>query len=91
MLDQRSNICKEMAGLTIDSAWRVAATKVSNVVKYPPLPNKKDVVDVVIVGAGFTGSSSAYHLSKAIEEKRSSAKSVLLLDQGRICEGASSR
>jgi sarcosine oxidase, subunit beta len=48
-----------------------------------PLP---DAVDVIIVGAGIMGLSTAYHLAKDHPRRR-----ILVLDSGYLCGGASGR
>lgn len=48
-----------------------------------PLP---DAVDVVIVGAGIMGLSTAYHLASEHPRRR-----ILVLDAGYLCGGASGR
>ena len=48
-----------------------------------PLP---DAVDVIIVGAGIMGLSTAYHLAKDHPPRR-----ILVLDSGYLCGGASGR
>lgn len=51
----------------------------------PPLARDLDV-DVAIVGGGFTGVSTAYHLSRRFPERR-----IALLEAKRLANGASGR
>lgn len=53
----------------------------------PPVPLVGDVrADVVVVGAGFTGLSTAWHLSERFPELR-----IVVLDAKRVGNGASGR
>ena len=51
----------------------------------PPLDRDLDV-DVAIIGGGYTGVSTAYHLSKRFPERR-----IALLEAKRLANGASGR
>jgi glycine/D-amino acid oxidase-like deaminating enzyme len=52
---------------------------------FPPLLGESSA-DVVIIGAGFTGMSTAYHLARRYPDRR-----VVLLEAKRIANGASGR
>jgi glycine/D-amino acid oxidase-like deaminating enzyme len=65
-----------------DSVWTATARA-----SEPATPLAGDVrADVVIIGAGFTGMSTAYHLSRRFPERR-----VVVLEAKRIGNGASGR
>ncbi len=51
----------------------------------PPLDKSLDV-DVAIIGGGFTGVSTAYHMSRRFPERR-----IVLLEAKRLANGASGR
>ena len=51
-------------------------------------PRLPEIVDVVVVGAGLTGASTAYHLAGAVREKK---WRVVMLDQGDPAGEASGR
>ncbi len=63
-----------------DSLWQATAAEDAH---YPPLSENREA-DVVVVGGGFTGLSSALHLSQL-------GKSVVLLEAREIAWGASGR
>jgi glycine/D-amino acid oxidase-like deaminating enzyme len=56
----------------------------ANIVNYPKTILTKEEVDVLIVGGGITGITSAYLLSKT-------DKKVTLLEKNKICEYVTSR
>lgn len=65
-----------------DSVWAVTARPVDPL---PPL--RGDVrADVVVIGAGFTGISTAYHLSQRYPDRK-----VVVLEAKRVGNGASGR
>jgi glycine/D-amino acid oxidase-like deaminating enzyme len=59
----------------------------NNLQNYQSTPQIPDRVDVLIIGAGLTGSSAAYHLS----EYAKSGLNVAVIDAGNVGEGASGR
>ena len=55
---------------------------------YQPLPSLERIIDadVAIIGGGFTGTSTAYHLSQRLPHKR-----IVLLEEPTLGNGASGR
>ena len=64
------------------SVWAVTAPVVDAL---PPLSGARSA-DVVIIGAGFTGLSTAYHLSTRFPERK-----IVVLEARRVGNGASGR
>ncbi|KAK9477346.1 FAD dependent oxidoreductase [Lipomyces japonicus] len=65
------------------TSWLDPPTKFSSFRTSPALPR---MADVVIIGAGFSGVSVAYHLLKL-----NPGMNVVLLEAGNVCDGASGR
>ena len=61
---------------------------VSQTPDYRPRPPLRAVIqaDVAIIGGGFTGTSTAYHLSRRFPERR-----IVLLEAATLANGASGR
>jgi glycine/D-amino acid oxidase-like deaminating enzyme len=69
------------------SVWSAAANARARTFYRPAAPLAEDVdCDVAVVGGGFTGVSTAYHLAKRFPEKR-----VVLLEARQVGNGASGR
>jgi glycine/D-amino acid oxidase-like deaminating enzyme len=66
----------------VDSVW------LADEAAYEPSPRLTGVrrADIAIIGGGFTGVSTAYHLSKRFPEKR-----ILILEAHELASGASGR
>jgi gamma-glutamylputrescine oxidase len=71
--------------LDIDDNVSVWAATARPVEPLPPL-RRQVRADVVIVGAGFTGISTAYHLSKRFPERK-----IVVVEARRVGNGASGR
>lgn len=67
------------------SAWWAAASAASPYAPLPPLARDIDC-DVAIVGGGFTGTSTAYHLARRFPERR-----IVLCEARLLANGASGR
>lgn len=50
-----------------------------------------DHSDIVIIGAGFAGASTAYHLTKRNAFNSAQAKSITILEARGVCTGATGR
>ena len=70
--------------VTVDSFWMDSAGMWSDPVR-PPLRGRQ-LADIAIVGGGFAGMSTAYHLARRFPEKR-----IVLLEGARCGYGASGR
>lgn len=64
--------------------WLLSKGPLTNYRHAPKIPQN---ADIVIVGAGLTGSSAAYHLSEAAQ----SGKSVIILEAGQVASQSSGR
>ncbi|MCF8066953.1 MAG: FAD-binding oxidoreductase [Desulfobacterales bacterium] len=69
----------------VNNAWFETAG-LNTTTPNAPLLEEKIIADIAIVGGGFTGLSSAYHLAKKYPQKR-----IVLLDAARCGYGASGR
>ncbi|MCF8070144.1 MAG: FAD-binding oxidoreductase [Desulfobacterales bacterium] len=69
----------------VNNAW-FDTSKLYEQKPNPPLLDKRIMADIAIVGGGFTGLASAYHLKKKFPEKR-----IILLEASRCGYGASGR
>ena len=69
----------------VNNAWFETA-QLDQTRPNPPLLEKKTKADIAIIGGGFTGLSSAYHLAKKFPSKR-----IILLEAARCGYGASGR
>ncbi|RWA14901.1 hypothetical protein EKO27_g143 [Xylaria grammica] len=70
--------------------WRTELHPLDSHRSTAELPPK---IDVVIIGAGISGVSVAYHLSQtdASADKPAASPSILLLEARRVCSGATGR
>jgi glycine/D-amino acid oxidase-like deaminating enzyme len=69
----------------LPSWWlQSAKNSLSNFQSTPQLPNQ---TDILIVGAGYTGARTAYHLSKLLVKDYS----ITVLDARGVAEGATGR
>ena len=71
------------------SSWLIPPDSLANYRSSAVLPS--DVVDVVIVGSGFSGTSVAWHLLHGDGEPRPKHLSCLMLEARDICSGATGR
>ncbi|KAH8900450.1 DAO-domain-containing protein [Thozetella sp. PMI_491] len=70
------------------SFWRSKPEAIDNHRSTPELPG---TIDIAIIGAGYAGSSTAYHLLKGCEERETAAPSILILEARQACSGATGR
>jgi len=70
------------------SYWRSELSWLDNLRSTPDLPSS---CDILIIGAGFSGVSTAYHILKSHSSKSTPAPSVVLLEARSICSGATGR
>jgi len=71
------------------SSWLVPPDSLANYRSSAVLPSH--VVDVVIIGSGFSGTSVAWHLLHGDDEPRTKYMSCLMLEARDICSGATGR
>jgi len=71
------------------SSWLVPPDSLANYRSSAVLPS--DVVDVVIIGSGFSGTSVAWHLLHGDDEPRTKYISCLMLEARDVCSGATGR
>ena len=71
--------------------WRTEPSELDRLQSTPELPHESDIV---IIGAGYAGISTAYHLLKGRENDQNQVQGkpyVTILEAREICSGASGR
>ena len=71
--------------------WKIAFHARTGRLAFGSPRGKPDHVDVAIVGGGFAGLTAAAYVKRALGERNGGKKSVLVLEAGRIGNGASGR
>src|SRR5579859_3156404 len=84
MEGEASNWCMRMR----KDNWGKPPWKIAFRMKAVRLPGH---VDVAIVGGGFAGLTAAAYVKRALGKSKGAGKSVLVLEAGRIGNGASGR
>src|SRR5271155_496961 len=69
------------------SAWLIPPDRLHNYRSSKSLPT--DVLDVVIIGSGFSGTSVAWHLLH--DSDRNANLKILMLEARDVCSGATGR
>ncbi|KAI0473620.1 FAD dependent oxidoreductase [Xylariaceae sp. FL0804] len=70
------------------SYWRSEPHRLDNHRSTPDLPS---TVDIAVVGAGYAGASTVYHILKSCRERGVPAPSILILEAREACSGATGR
>jgi FAD dependent oxidoreductase len=73
----------------LPSSWLIPADSLAKYQSSESLPS--DVVDVVIIGSGFSGASVAWHLLHGDGEPRTKYLSCVMLEARDVCSGATGR
>lgn len=73
---------------SLTSFWRTELHELDDHRSTPALPSS---CDVLIIGAGYAGITSAYHLLANEETAASLKPSVVLLEARQACSGATGR
>jgi hypothetical protein len=73
----------------LPSSWLIPADSLAKYQSSESLPT--DVVDVVIIGSGFSGTSVAWHLLHGDGEPRTKYLSCVMLEARDACSGATGR
>jgi hypothetical protein len=73
----------------LPSSWLIPADSLAKYQSSETLPS--DVVDVVIIGSGFSGASVAWHLLHGDGEPRTKYLSCVMLEARDVCSGATGR
>lgn len=68
--------------------WRTELHPLDDHRSTPDLPEK---VDIVVIGAGYAGSSVVYHILKQCKDKGTSPPSIAILEAREACSGATGR
>ncbi|KAL4788096.1 phosphoenolpyruvate phosphomutase-domain-containing protein [Aspergillus varians] len=68
--------------------WRTELHQLDQLRTTPELPQKSDIV---IIGAGYSGISLAYHLYKQLSHSDQAHPAITVLEARRICSGATGR
>lgn len=68
--------------------WLTERSALDEIRSTPDLPTE---ADIVIIGAGYSGVSLAYHLLTASAAKSSPLPSITILEARTICSGATGR
>jgi hypothetical protein len=71
------------------SAWQIPPDPLQNYRSTERLPT--DILDVVIIGSGFSGASVAWHLLRGDGHPRQTAFKALMLEARDVCSGATGR
>ena len=71
------------------SSWQIPPDPLQNYRSSETLP--KGLLDVVIIGSGFSGTSVAWHLLHGDGEPRPKNLSTLMLEAREVCSGATGR
>lgn len=66
--------------------WRTEPSTLDN---HRSTPNLPDHTDIVVIGAGYAGASTAYHLLEQCDS--SSQPSIVILEARQVCSGATGR
>lgn len=70
------------------SFWRSSLTDLDDARTTPELPES---VDIVIIGAGYAGAATAYHLVKGEGSEHTPKQSIAILEARGACSGATGR
>ncbi|KAI1341681.1 FAD dependent oxidoreductase [Xylariaceae sp. FL0016] len=70
------------------SFWRSEPHSLDNHRSTPELPAS---VDIAIIGAGYAGASTTYHILKTYRERNLPAPSIVILEAREACSGATGR
>jgi FAD dependent oxidoreductase len=73
----------------LPSSWLIPADSLAKYQSSETLPS--DIVDVVIIGSGFSGASVAWHLLHGDGEPRTKYLSCVMLEARDVCSGATGR
>jgi FAD dependent oxidoreductase len=73
----------------LPSSWLIPADSLAKYQSSESLPS--DVVDVMIIGSGFSGTSIAWHLLHGDGEPRTKYLSCVMLEARDVCSGATGR
>lgn len=68
--------------------WRTELHQLDDQRTTPELPQRSDIV---IIGAGYSGISLAYHLYKQLSHADQSHPAITILEARQICSGATGR
>lgn len=68
--------------------WRLQPHPLDELRSTPDLPEQSDIV---IIGAGYTGISTAYHLLKLLGSHDKPYPAITILEARQICSGATGR
>jgi len=71
-----------------ESFWHTELHKLHN---HRTTENLPDSCDVVIIGAGYAGVSTAYNLAKGIEGGANPSLSITIIEARGACSGATGR
>ena len=71
------------------SSWQIPPDPLQNFRSTDSLPS--GILDVVIIGSGFSGTSIAWHLLHGDTSPRTSFHSALMLEAREVCSGATGR
>ncbi|KAL3474549.1 phosphoenolpyruvate phosphomutase-domain-containing protein [Aspergillus californicus] len=75
-------------GNSTEPFWRTELHQLDEIRTTPGLPDQSDVV---IIGAGYTGISLAYHLYKQLSTSDRPYPTITVLEARQICSGATGR
>ena len=93
-LPSQSEVCSKMdPGLPLPnpttSSWQIPPDPLQNYRSTCELPT--DLLDVVIIGSGFSGTSVAWHLLRGDDDTSPRQLKVLMLEARQVCSGATGR
>ena len=71
------------------SSWQIPPHPLENYRSTPSLPT--DILDVVIIGSGFSAKSIAWHLLRGDPSPRTKHCTTLMLEARDVCSGATGR
>ena len=70
------------------SFWRSEPLPLDNYRSTPHLPTE---VDIAVVGAGYAGVSTVYHILQLCDQRRAPRPSIVILEAREACSGATGR
>ena len=71
------------------SSWQIPPDPLQNYRSTKSLPT--EILDVVIIGSGFSGTSVAWHLLHGDDDSQLRQLKVLMLEAREVCSGATGR
>lgn len=77
-----------LPGQSTTSFWRSTLHALDNHRSTPELPAE---ADIVIIGAGYAGASTAWHILQTCEQEKTAIPSIVILEAREACSGATGR